>query len=135
MQKKAIRIVTGSSFNEHTAPLFHECNILTVNQIIEYAKLNFMLSVKFEYCPKSFLEVFRKIDINNLVYDLRYPNEFEVPRARIELFKRIPIFTLPNDWNNCGDLRFYVNPTTFKIALIDVLRQKFVMENNLGGEH
>jgi hypothetical protein len=114
MQKKAIRIVTGSSFNEHTAPLFHECNILTVNQIIEYAKLNFMLSVKFEYCPKSFLEVFRKIDINNLVYDLRYPNEFEVPRARIELFKRIPIFTLPNDWNNCGDLRFYVNPTTFK---------------------
>jgi hypothetical protein len=85
--------------------------------------------------PKSFLDVFRKLDTENLVYELRYPNEFEVPRARIELFKRIPLFTLPTDWNNCGDLRFYiVNPTTFRITLVNVLRQKFATENNLGGE-
>jgi hypothetical protein len=134
MQKKAIRIITGSSFNDHTAPLFLKCNILTVNDIIEYAKLNFMHSVKYGYCPKSFLDVFRKLDTENLVYELRYPNEFEVPRARIELFKRIPLFTLPTDWNNCGDLRFYVNPTTFRITLVNVLRQKFATENNLGGE-
>jgi hypothetical protein len=105
-----------------------------LDQIIEYAKLNFMHSVKYEYCPKSFLDVFRKIDIDNLVYELRYPNEFEVPRARIELFKRIPLYTLPLEWNNCGDLRFYVNPTTFKITLFDVLRQKFATVNNLVGE-
>jgi hypothetical protein len=134
LQKKAIRIITGSSFNDHTAPLFHDCNILTLDQIIEYAKLNFMHSVKYEYCPKSFLDVFRKIDTDNLVYELRYPNEFEVPRARIELFKRIPLYTLPLEWNNCGDLRFYVNPTTFKITLFDVLRQKFATVNNLVGE-
>jgi sarcosine oxidase/L-pipecolate oxidase len=134
MQKKAIRLICGASYNEHTAPLFFECNILPFKYLIEYAKLNFMHSVKYEYCPKSYLDVFTKIDIDNNAYELRYPNEFEVPRARIELFKRIPIFSLPSDWNNCGDLRFYSNVATFKIILYETLCHKFVMDNNLVGE-
>jgi hypothetical protein len=43
--------------------------------------------------------------MENANYDLRYPNDFVVPRARIELFKKIPAYTLPTEWNNCEDLQ------------------------------
>jgi hypothetical protein len=56
-----------------------------------------------------------------MVYNLRYPNDFDVPRARIELFKKMPLYTLPTEWNNCHDLRFYQNLTTFKITLSENL--------------
>jgi hypothetical protein len=75
-----------------------------------------------------------KNKIEDLAYNLHYPNEFEVPRARIELFKRIPIVTLPQEWNNCGDIRFYSNTTTFKITLYEYLCRKFMSDNGLHGE-
>jgi hypothetical protein len=135
MQKKAVRIISGAGYNDHTAPLFYELNILPLIYLIEQAKLKFMHSVRFEYCPKSFHESFKKIDVDNQVYDLRYPNEFEVPRVKLDLFKRIPLYSLPYEWNNCGDLRFYSNPTTFSIELYNYLCNKFIMDNGLNGEH
>jgi hypothetical protein len=72
-----------------------------------------MHSIKFNYCPKSFRDVFVKIYHDNLAYELRYPNDFEVPRARIEFFKRIPIYALTVEWNNCEELRFYQNLLNF----------------------
>jgi hypothetical protein len=134
MQKKAIRIISGARFNDHTAPLFFDLNILPFTYLIEQAKLKFMHSVKFEYCPKSYLDVFKKVDVDNLVYDLRYPSEFEVPRVKLELFKRIPLYSLPVEWNNCGDLRFYSNSTTFNIELYSYLCKKFMTDNGLIGE-
>jgi len=33
IQKRAIRLITNSEWNAHTAPLFHEFNILTIHQL------------------------------------------------------------------------------------------------------
>jgi hypothetical protein len=90
--------------------------------------------VKFNFCPKSFRDVFIRIDPTDIVYDLRYPNKFEVPRARIELFKRIPLFTLPTEWNDCNELRFYQNPLTFKLTLLETLFRMWAESNNLVSE-
>jgi hypothetical protein len=90
---------------------------MTLDMIIKYSKLKFMHAVKFNYCPKSFIDTFTLIDNDNRHYELRNPQEFEMPRARIESFKKIPIYSLTEEWNNCGDLRFYQNPATFIITL------------------
>jgi hypothetical protein len=45
IQKKAIRIVTGSAYNAHTAPLFVDHNILNFEKIIKQGVLNFMHAV------------------------------------------------------------------------------------------
>jgi hypothetical protein len=135
IQKKALRIICGENFHAHTAPLFLDNCILPLDLIIVQAKLLFMHSVKYEYCPKSFLNVFvRNNNYENPVYETRYPNEFITPRARIEMFKKIPLYSLPDEWNNCGDLRFYVNPTTFRITLTETLFKKFALDNNLISE-
>jgi hypothetical protein len=44
-----------------------------------------------------------------------------LPHLGIEFFKKIPIYSLPAAWNAAGNLRFYQNRTTFKIALKDPL--------------
>jgi len=53
-QKKTIRIITNSSYNAHTAPLFANLNILPQDKVIIQAKLSFMHSVYYEYAPSSF---------------------------------------------------------------------------------
>jgi hypothetical protein len=91
-------------------------------------------SIKYEYCPRSFLNMFIRNNVENANYDLRYPNDFVVPRARIELFKKIPAYTLPTEWNNCEDLRFYSNPTTVNITLCEKLYSKLFLDINLTSE-
>jgi hypothetical protein len=135
MQKKAIRIINGKKFNDHTPPLFLSNNIMTLDMIIKCSKLKFMHLVKYAYCPKSFNDIFVRNNIEELQYDLRRPQEFEIPRARIELFKRLPIYTLCTEWNNCDPLCYYSNPTTFKIELFNTLFNEYAIMNGLAGEH
>ena len=42
MQKSAIRIITGSSYNSHTEPLFKRLQILPLPDLISFSKLQFM---------------------------------------------------------------------------------------------
>jgi hypothetical protein len=51
IQKKAIRIVTKNSYTEHTQPIFHSLKILPYDKLIHFAKLKFMHSVVYRYCP------------------------------------------------------------------------------------
>jgi hypothetical protein len=136
MQKKAIRIVYLTDHHEHTANLFYDAKILPLSYLIKHAKLLFMHTIKYDFCPKSFRDVFTRTITDNPVYNLRYPNDFDLPRPRIELFKCMPIYTLPQEWNECEELRFYQNPVTFKIALTETLFHIFALENNLfGGQY
>jgi hypothetical protein len=131
-QKKAIRIISDAPYNEHTAPLFVSHEILRLDYLIIQSRLMFMHAIKYQYCPKSFRNVFTVNPADNLPYDLRNANDFAMPRARIEMFKKIPIYTLPLEWNNSGDLQFYQNMTTFKITLKETLLSKFAAENTIG---
>jgi hypothetical protein len=96
--------------------------------------LLFMHTVKYGNCPRSVNDVFIINNVEEPVYDLRYPNDFNVPRARIDLFKRVPLYSLPVEWNNCHDLRFYQNAATFKIVMIETMFRTWAINNNLDGE-
>jgi Reverse transcriptase (RNA-dependent DNA polymerase) len=130
LQKKAVRIISGLGYNDHTAPYFLSNDIMPLELIIKNSTLLFMHSVKYRYCPKSFYDVF-VLNNDDIGYELRYYNEFILPRARIELFKRIPLYYLPFEWNNSGDLKFYQNRETFRIILRETLMREFATNNNI----
>jgi hypothetical protein len=54
VQKKAIRIITNSTYNEHTAPLFNNLGILRFDKLIDQAKLIFMHVITYNYAPQAF---------------------------------------------------------------------------------
>ena len=59
----------------------------------------------------------------NTQHELRNANEYQIPLAKLSVFTRFPLYTLPKTWNNAGIVTCYSNPTTFKIALNEELLQ------------
>ena len=116
LQKRAIRTITKSSFLAHTNQLFSSLKILPFQKIITFQKLMFMHSIEYHYCPSSFTNTWQKNHTRNI--QLRNGNDFYLPSPKIEFFKKIPLYSLPLEWNNLPDeLKFQFNRHTFKIAL------------------
>ncbi len=44
-----------------------------------------------------------------------------IPNNHIELFKRIPLFSLPSEWNSAGDVIFHENKKLFRNLLKEKL--------------
>ena len=117
LQKKAIRIISHEKNFAHTRPLFSKLKILPYDLIIKQSKLQFMHSIRFKYAPESFNDVWTLNANREHEYQLRNNNEFVLIAPRIEFVKKQPIYSLPNEWNALGDLRFQHNMTTFRIGL------------------
>ena len=76
-----------------------------------------MHSVHYDYAPKSFQNIFFLNVNRDINYELRNADAYLVPAARIELFKKFPLFSFPTAWNEVGLLAYYSNKITFSIAL------------------
>jgi hypothetical protein len=50
--------------------------------------------------------------------------------ARIELFKKIPMYSLPLAWNAVGDIRFQHNKTMFRWGLKEKLLNELTANIN-----
>jgi hypothetical protein len=120
-QKKAIRTITKSSYNTHTEPLFQQINILPLEKIILQAKLTFMHSVYYEHAPTSFLNIWTTLEQRHPELNLRNATDISLPFPRIELYKKLPIYSLPSAWNETGDFRYQRNRFTFQMALREFL--------------
>jgi hypothetical protein len=67
LQKKAIRLVTQSTYNAHTDPLFHELNTLKFQDLHEYACTKLAFQVIDTTSPLGIQECFQLLDqINSL---------------------------------------------------------------------
>jgi hypothetical protein len=122
VQKKAIRIITKNTYNAHTGPIFKQLKILPLEKIILQAKLHFMHSIEFNYAPQSFDEIWTKNNVVLQNYNLRQMDKYALPYPRIEFFKKIPIYSLPKEWNNIGDLTFQSNKNLFR----NLLKEKLI---------
>jgi sarcosine oxidase/L-pipecolate oxidase len=120
-QKKAIRIITNSSYTAHTDPLFTKLHILPLDKIITQAHLTFMHSIYYNYAPPSFSDTWQTKSQRNPELNLRNATDFHITHPRIELYKKLPIYSLPNTWNSHDTVRYYANRTTFHIALQELL--------------
>ena len=117
LQKKAIRSIMGAKYRDHTKELFKKANILPLEKIIRQSKSLFMHSIFYNYAPVSFENIWTKITERNLNQDLRNENDFILPFPRIELFKKLPTYSLPHNWNQLKDIRYQPNRFTFKTTL------------------
>jgi hypothetical protein len=84
VQKKAIRIITNSNYNEHTGPLFKNLGILRLDKLIEQAKLTFMHSITYNYAPLTFANTWIKNNDRNTGHNLRNDEDYLLPHPRVE---------------------------------------------------
>ena len=107
-QKQAIRTVCSAKYNSHTEPLFKKCSILPLPQLIEFSKLKFMHSFKFNLLPASFENMWihnnaARAPLQELAYgnrELRNDDNYQIPIARTTLSSTLPLTAFPSAWNN-----------------------------------
>jgi hypothetical protein len=117
IQKKAIRIITRSTYTAHTDPLFAQLQILPYELILKQEKLLFMHSIEYDYALTSFRGIWNKNYLNQGDRPLRNADDYTLPNPRTELFKKSPLYTLTLEWNNLDENRYIRNRTTFKTTL------------------
>ncbi len=78
-----------------------------------------MHSYIYNYAPSAFTDLWTYNNNRNVDYQLRNNNNENliVPFARIELFKKSPLYFLPKTWNKLDHLRYQQNRFTLKWSL------------------
>ena len=102
LQKKAIRIITHSSFYAHSKPLFTKLKILNVFD------LNYLNIATFMYlCSRNLIP--RHLSLNfHLNYDIHNHNtrsstKFHIPLIRTNVSKLSIFYKGPSIWNNLNN--------------------------------
>ena len=75
-------------------------NILPFDELVKANALLFMSDFKNGRLPRSFIASWRTILERQNVYNLRNNANFDIPAARTEMIKRLPMCRIPSTWNN-----------------------------------
>ncbi len=87
-QKKTICIISNKQYLDHTVRLFKSLNMLPFHQLITYSKLNFRHSIIYNYCPKSFHNIWiTNNEHEERQQNLRNADHLEITHPGIELYK------------------------------------------------
>jgi len=100
IQKKAIRIISHSTFRAHTAPIFKLLKILPLDKMILYSKLKFMHLYANNSLPFSFNESWVRNIERNPGLNLRNAQNYFIKPCTYTTIKRLPLFTFPSLWNS-----------------------------------
>ena len=124
LQKRLIRIISGSSYLAHTAPLYKEINLLKLDEIYQYMTLLFMYKYHNKMLPKAFNDMFI---LNSSIhsYGTRQLHHYNLPYCRTNLTKQTIKFTGPAIWNSLPD-SFHRIPmfNSFKMSV-----KRFILNN------
>ena len=104
LQKKAIRLVTLSKYNDHTEPLFKKTEILPLPSLIEMTKIQVMHNFIQGFLPSTLMEEW-ELFINHRqdqYYHLRNHKEVFTPFAITTFSERLPLTSFPKIWNALG---------------------------------
>jgi len=117
-QKIVVRILNNSAYNAHTEPLFKACEILPLNFLCEYFKVQFMQKFTQGYLPPSFNDIWvtnaiRRADQDQV--ELRNADDIYIPFARLSSTVRQPLTEFPRLWASFPDeqLKFTRNVIEF----------------------
>ena len=118
IQKKAIRIIHGARYNEHTDELFQKSRITKVENIFELQSLILTFNYQQRKLPDRILELFDK-SLQNYNIQTRYLTNCSL-KPNNELKSGNLMFEILNNWNNSPkSLRDEQNLKTFKKILRD----------------
>ena len=103
LEKRAIRILSGKGFRDHTLPLFKKEKILP---IFESSRLN-ILKTMFDYRHNNLPSVFNntwQLVLDNNPYEVRNANDFNDNIVVPSFLKdHHPLFVFPSTWNLLPD--------------------------------
>lgn len=96
IQKRAIRIITGSKYNAHTKELFQDTKFLPLKQLIILNEEKLAYRLWHNTAPPYVLEDFTKKPQGSTRLQL----QFEITFTNSEKLRRLPLYRIPNCWNN-----------------------------------
>ena len=122
MQKKAVRLISGSRYNAHSEPIFKELGILPLNKIIEFFNLQFMHNFVQGFLPISFNNVWvtnEERRPENSHHILRNSSALTIPFTRLSTLSKHPLVNLPKTWIefNNENIKILRNKLEFKFEL------------------
>ena len=91
LHKRAIRIITMSNFDAHTAPLFYENKLLNLKHINNYQTGTFMYRFHNKLLPKSFQNMF---ELNSNIHSLLLGMQSTIDPTFVELILKSFLFYL-----------------------------------------
>ena len=126
LQKKAIRIINRSKYDDHTNPLFKASSILKLEDLIYFHNALFMYDYYNNNLPNVFNTFFTKPSAIH-GYNTRFASKlsFSIPHARTNYGKFNIRFTGAKVWNSVDDEIKNLSKASFKIRLKDVLLSSY----------
>ena len=126
LQKKAIRIITHSKYDDHTDPLFNKLSILKLEDLIYYYNAMFMHDYHNSKLPKLFDSFFIQISqIHKYNTRLASKSSISLPYARTNYGKFNIRFNGAKVWNSIDEELKNLSKTLFKKKLKDALLRHY----------
>jgi len=121
-QKMAVRILYNASYNAHTEPLFKASEILPLEHLCEFFKLQFMQNFIQGFLPVSFEDTWISNKIRRAgqeQIELRNSEDINIPFARLTSTERHPLCSFPKIWSSFDNeqIKFTRNIVEFNISL------------------
>ena len=97
--KKAVRCISHSNYNAHTVPLFKKLNIMPIETLVKYNKLQIIFDFINEELSKYFDNKWITVQqrTNRITWS---SSEFHIPNFRIKLVSSFPKWSFPEIWNS-----------------------------------
>ena len=131
IQKKAVRCISHSNYNAHTVPLFKKLNIMPIETLVKYNKLQIMFDFINEKLPKSFDNKWTTVQqrTNRIT---RSSSEFHIPNFRTKLVSSFPKWSIPEIWNSfeAVDIKAETSRSLFNKKLKKHLLNELTIECN-----
>ena len=117
LQKRAVRLITKSSFRSPSMPLFIKLKIMPVYELIKLNISVFMFKYQKGILPEIFNNMFR-INSSFHIYNTRKREDFSVPTIHSTIRSHSICFTGVHEWNSlCNDLKSSSTLSRFRTLL------------------
>ena len=123
LQKKAIRLITKSGYNEHTSPLFRDVNILKLDDLHESHITMFMHDFVNKNVPCPLQSLFEH-QTELYGHQTRHSCDPRIPKTFTDLAKRSLLYRGPYLWT-------YLDPGLKKAPSKKALKRQ-IMEKVMG---
>ncbi len=90
-QKEAIQVINLAGYRDHTKPLFQQCKIIPLDEMIKFATLRFMHNYIHQRLLFSFKETWLFNYMRNPERELRNANNLYVPAHNFATVRRFPL--------------------------------------------
>ena len=136
-QKAAVRIISSSSYNAHTEPIFKNLNILPLPKLTLFFKLQFFQQFKTGFFPSGLRNMWSTAyELNpDRLYHLRNDDDICTPISRLVHFNNFPLYSIPQVWSEFKEEEIKIQQN--KILFSSLLKKHLLnqLDENLKCSH